>query len=62
MVLKVKLLVGRAGPAIGVENAGDVIDVDKDEAERLISTQQAEPVKSSSKRTAKASAAETPEG
>lgn len=43
-VMRVKLLVSRAGPA-GVQNRGDEIDVGDDEAVRMISAGQAEPVR-----------------
>ena len=40
--MKVKLLVSRAGVGF-TQNCGDVIDVDEDEANRLIDSNQAEP-------------------
>lgn len=39
--MKVKLIVSRAGP-LGVQNAGEVIDIDVDEAQRMIDAGQAE--------------------
>ncbi len=46
--MKVKLLVSRSGP-LGSHNAGDVIDVDTDEAKRMIEHGQAELVRASKK-------------
>ncbi|MEL7282114.1 MAG: hypothetical protein AAGK79_17300 [Pseudomonadota bacterium] len=43
--MKIKLLISRAGPA-GAQNAGEIIDVDKPEAHRMIAAGQAELVRS----------------
>ena len=42
--MKVKLLVGRVGPD-GVQEAGDVIDVEHSQAQRMIAKKQALPVR-----------------
>ena len=39
---KIKLSVSRAGPTIGVQTAGDVVEVDPDEALRMVKSGQAE--------------------
>lgn len=49
MSIKVKLLVSRSGPA-GTNNAGDTIDVSKDEAARMIEAGQAVPAQKPAKR------------
>ena len=43
--MKVRLLVGRAGPVIGVQNVDDVVEVDEAEARRLVAAGHAEVVK-----------------
>ena len=49
--MKIKLLVSRAGPG-GVQNRGDIVDVDKDEATRLVDREMAEYVRSAKSETA----------
>lgn len=51
--MKIKLLVSRAGPS-GAFNVGDEIDVDGDEAKRLIEAGQAAPVRSAKPKPEKA--------
>jgi len=46
--MKIKLLTSRAGPA-GAQNAGEVVDVNKAEAQRMIDAGQAELVRSAPK-------------
>lgn len=54
--MKVKLLVSRAGVGF-VQNAGDEIDVDDEQAQRMIEAQQAVPVgKAPAKQRRKATA------
>ena len=43
--MKVRLLVGRAGPVIGVQNVDDVVEVEEAEARRLVAAGHAEVVK-----------------
>ena len=43
--MKVRLLVGRAGPVIGVQNVDDVVEVEEAEARRLVAAGYAEVVK-----------------
>lgn len=51
--MKVKLLIGRAGIGF-VQNAGDEVDVDADEAKRMIAAGQAEPIAKTAAKRSKA--------
>tara|TARA_A100001201_G_C4095729_1_gene203686 strand:+ start:4963 stop:5142 length:180 start_codon:yes stop_codon:yes gene_type:complete len=59
--MKVKLITPRAGIGFS-QNRGDIIEVDNDEAKRMIEKGQCEPVKSTKRQTAKPADIETPEG
>ncbi len=49
----VKLLCSRSCAVAGPQNFGDVVEIDDDEAGRLVASGQAEPVKATAKRGAK---------
>lgn len=49
--MKLRLLVSRSGPTL-TQDAGEVIDVDDDEARRMIEAGQAVPVKRGKRETA----------
>lgn len=46
--MKIKLLVSRCGPGV-VQNAGDVINVEPEEAQRMVAAEQAEYVRTPKK-------------